>query len=175
MNEKNKFKEAKHFFEQMRTNKMNQEIFGYNLSAFLTSSRIIFQYALKEAESKDGGKSWYDNQVSSSSIIKFLKDKRDINIHREPVTTQAHHNINSVAYIHTYCTLAVTDNDKKTISQINIGIPSEQVPQSKTMVDVIYKFKDWFGSEDVISLCEKYLEQIEIFIINGISNKFITG
>jgi hypothetical protein len=175
MNENKKFNEAKHFFEQMKTYKMNRDIFEHNLSAFLTSSRTVFQYALKDAENKDGGKFWYDKQVSSSSIIKFLKDNRDINIHSEPITTQAHHSVNSVVHLHTYGTATVTDKNGKVVSQTNFGIPPEQAPKNKTTVDVIYKFKDWSGSENVISLCEQYLKEIESFISDGISRSFITG
>lgn len=175
MNENKKFNEAKHFFEQMIGNKMNRDIFEHNLSAFLTSSRTVFQYALKEAESKNGGKSWYDTQVSSSSTIKFLKDKRDLNIHSEPVTTQAHHSVSSVVYLHTYGTATVTDKDGKVVSQTNFGVHPEKAPKNKTTVDVIYKFKEWSGREDVISLCEQYLKEIEVFIHDGITNSFITG
>ncbi len=175
MNENKKFNEAKHFFEQMKSNKINRAIFEHNLSAFLTSSRTVFQYALKEAESKDGGKDWYDNHVSSSSTIRFLKNKRDLNIHSEPVTTQAHHSVKSVFNLHTYGTASVTDKDGNVVSQTNFGVPPEQVPKNKTTVDIIYKFKDWDGNEDVISLCEMYIREIEGFIGEGIRKSIITG
>lgn len=175
MNENKKYIEAEHFFEQMKTNKMNCDIFEHNLSAFLTSSRTVFQYILKEAEKKDGGKTWYTNKISSSYIIKFLRDKRNLNIHTEPVTPQAHHSVESVVHIHTYGTATVYDKDDKVVSQSKFGVPPEQAPKNETKVDVVYKFKDWTGTEDVISLCTLYLREIESFIKEGINNNFITG
>jgi hypothetical protein len=89
MKENIKYNEALHFYEQMKLNKMNPSVFEYNLSAFLTSARTVFQYAREESQAINGGQKWYDQIVSFSPIIRFLKDKRDNNIHTEPVDPQS--------------------------------------------------------------------------------------
>jgi hypothetical protein len=175
MNEKKKYNEAKYFLEQIKINKMNRDVFEANLSAFLTSSRTIFQYALKEATNKDGGKTWYENKVSTGTIIKYLKEKRDLNIHVEPVTSQAHYSVESTLQIHVSAIATVTDKDGKVVSQTQIGTPRENSPNNETIVDVIYIFQDWPGSEDIISLCGLYLLEIEAFIKDGINQNFIAG
>ena len=64
----------------------NRDNFTHNLSAFLASSRSVLQYTLLEAEKTNGGQKWYESYMLTSSILKFFKDKRDINIHTKPVS-----------------------------------------------------------------------------------------
>jgi len=92
MYEKTKLGEAKYFYSQMSANFNDSEKFTYDLSAFLSSARSVLQYALEEAKSKNGGQVWYDRRVSASNILSFFKDKRNLNIHYEPVHPIRHVN-----------------------------------------------------------------------------------
>jgi hypothetical protein len=66
------------------------EAFQYELSAFLSAARSVLQYALEEAKQKPNGQRWYEAQVSGNAVLKFFKDKRDLNIHAESVRPSRH-------------------------------------------------------------------------------------
>lgn len=55
MHELFKIRESQHFYEQMKENINDPEKFTFSLSAFLSGSRSVMQYALDEAQSKAGG------------------------------------------------------------------------------------------------------------------------
>ena len=80
MFEKEKIEEAKYFYDEMIKKHKDRKIFCFNLSAFLSASRSILQYALEEAKTKNNGQNWFDNHIHSNPIFRFFKDKRDINI-----------------------------------------------------------------------------------------------
>ena len=92
MHERKKLEETRYFYSKMNDSLNQREEFCYNLSAFLSSARSALQYALKECSSK-GKQQWYDSQIKSSPVLTFFKDKRDINIHTEPIQPQTNHNL----------------------------------------------------------------------------------
>lgn len=175
MKERIKYREAIHFYEQMKVHKKDQDTFKHNLSAFLTSSRTVFQYALKESHHSLQGKIWYDRNVSSSPIIRFLKDKRDDNIHTEPVDPQSILSLTFNLNIKTGVTFTKIDKDGKVVSQPLIEKSPELKPQNRSSSDVIYRFKEWTGPEDIITLCGLYLVEIDGFISDGVAKNFISG
>ena len=85
MHEQTKLAEARYFHSRMLAELNDRERFTYNLSAFLSSARSVLQYALEEAKNKKGGQQWHDKQKIRSSVLSFFQDKRNINIHIEPV------------------------------------------------------------------------------------------
>jgi hypothetical protein len=89
VNEHAKIKEAQYFLSLLPELKNDRDKFIHNLSAFLTAGRSALQYAREEAEGKRKGLRWYDRHVASSKIIRFLKEKRDLNIHVNPVSPNA--------------------------------------------------------------------------------------
>ena len=93
MHEKKKLEEAKYFYSKMIEEQENRKNFEYNLSALLSSTRSILQYALCEAKEKPMGEHWYNTCISSIHILEFFKEKRDINIHEEPIQPIAHSKI----------------------------------------------------------------------------------
>jgi hypothetical protein len=173
MNENKKLDEAKYFLEIMKSQKKKRKDFENNLSAFLTSSRSVFQYAQKECKTISGGQTWYDKKVNSNQVIKFLKDKRDLNIHSEPLKTQAEHFIESTATIYVSGTATVTDKDGNIISQSEFGQKAPKINSNITKASIIYRFNDWSGKEEIITLCELYIEEIEKFLDEGKKLKFI--
>src|SRR5437773_2013534 len=90
MRELQKIGEANYFLGRMIEESHAYPGFPYNVSAFLTASRSALQYMLKEAEQKAGGQRWYEGCINSDPALPFLRDKRDINIHEEPVRTNLH-------------------------------------------------------------------------------------
>jgi hypothetical protein len=77
----------------------NSKSFSYELSAFLSSARSVLIYGLEEVKLKSGGQQWYDNQISTSKILNFFRDKRNINIHEQPITLKKQVNLTVTDYI----------------------------------------------------------------------------
>ena len=155
MHEQEKLSEAKHFLQRMEASLDDPTAFLYALSAFLSAARSVLQYAYEEARTKTSGKQWYEAHVSGNPVLKFFKDKRDINIHTEPIRPLGEITV-SLTEGMTYPTQA-----------------NSQEGGSGTRIR--YVFRDWRGSEDIIDLSHQYVEAIEIFVKAGLSNGVISG
>jgi|GEM_PF-4071432 len=142
MHEQDKIEEARYFISMMRVTQADYKKTVFNLSAATTAARSALQYALKEAEARDklNGRSWYDSATKADNTIKFFKDKRDLNIHEEPITS-----------------------NKDVI--VHVG----EVPVATHH----YWFPDWQGQEDVITLCERYLDAVSALVADGKSQAFL--
>jgi len=166
MHERKKFREAEYFYSKMIEEQERREKFTYSLSAFLSSARSVLQYTLKEAKTKSGGGQWYDNLILTSPVLKFFKDKRDINIHTEPIQPLAHYKSEFSVNIHLSASVSVTvmDKDGNIKEQYSSGEP-EPIPKDLEIPEVMeikYKFDDWVGSEDVLTLCKMYIQELDL-------------
>jgi hypothetical protein len=181
MHETKKLKEAKHFYSRMVEEQKDRDHFMYELSAFLSAGRTVLQYARDEAKTKADGQKWYDSLVSHSPVLKFFKEKRDVNIHIEPVNTQAEHRLAMGGSIFPSGLLSMVafDKDGNVIDQRRSEEPEkshqEEVKDSPTVYELKYRFDDWTGNEDVLTLCQTYIQELEILIKDGVSKGFITG
>jgi DNA-binding winged helix-turn-helix (wHTH) protein len=91
MYEESKISEAEHFLQEViRSAPRNPTVARFNVSAFLSAARSALQSALEEVRQKQGGQSWYDAAVNVDPVVRFLKDRRDINIHERPVPMRTH-------------------------------------------------------------------------------------
>jgi hypothetical protein len=177
--EKRKLAEARYFYSLMGQELNNREKFTFNLSAFLSAARSVLQYALEGAKTKKGGQQWYDNHITTSSVLSFFKDKRDLNIHFEPITPIQHTDLvahNNV--ILTEAVLVVVDGSNKTLYPSSPGVPKPQSEARETEPPTVgktyYRFSDWQGREDIFTLSEKYLDELQRVIEDGIRNGFLT-
>jgi hypothetical protein len=179
MHEREKIKEAKYFYNKMLEEQGNKDNFRHNLSAFLSSARSVLQYALEVAKTKQGGNQWYGNRISAGYIIKFLKDKRDINIHAEPIQPQAHHKLTITHTLHLSDSLSITVTDKngniKSQYHSDEPEPKPKEPETPIVLETRYKFADWSGNEDIPTLCQIYVQELEDVVEDGIRKGFITG
>jgi hypothetical protein len=176
VNEHAKIKEAQYFLSLLPELKNDRDKFIHNLSAFLTAGRSALQYAREEAEGKRKGLRWYDRHVASSKIIRFLKEKRDLNIHVNPVSPNARLtvHIKDVASFSASLLIATIREDgtikKEELSPVSWSSPSK----SEVTATQEYFFPDWAGDGDVIALCEMYLKEIETIIADGVKRGFLT-
>jgi hypothetical protein len=179
VNEKEKLEEARYFYSRMQAEVNDPKAYQYNLSAFLSAARSVLQYAEKEAKNKSGGQAWYNTRISNSSILPFFKDKRDVNIHTEPVKPRKDYQVSMTATVHLSSSLSVKLKDEKgnVIDQryIKEAKPPHEPPTASTSVEVRYRFSDWSGSEDVIELSQKYLDELEDVVDDGVKRGFISG
>ena len=179
MHERKKLREAEYFYSRMIEEQENRDNFTHNLSAFLSPARSVLQYTYTEAKTKSGGQQWYGNHISASSILKFFRDKRDINIHTEPIHPLAEYKLTLTETIHLSASVSVTVTDKDgNIKQQDSS--DEPEPKSKgaappAVLEIRYKFDDWAGNEDILTLCQMYIQELEDVIKDGIHKGFITG
>jgi len=83
-----KFNEAAYFYDAMLAVRTNVKLFPYYLSAFLASLRSVTDYIAKQATEHDELRAWWTDtleKMRTDSLLKFLKGKRDTNIHQEPL------------------------------------------------------------------------------------------
>lgn len=180
MRESEKIIEAQYFYSQMLKEACGRDSFSFNLSAFLSAGRSVLQYACKEARGKKNGQGWYDSQLNRNTVVKFFKDKRDINIHAEPVSVQANVSIGFSETLQFSASLSVVVRDSRGNIRENRSEPSPTPPASPPaaaeppIIKTRYVFDDWKGNEDIPSLCKRYLDELEIIVADGRANGFLT-
>ncbi len=172
MIERDKLEEAKYFYDRMLEVQMNREFFTYNLSAFLSASRSILQYAYNKIKNDSDKKQWYNNWISKSPVLKFFREKRNINIHEMPITPSKYYEVTLKETIYVSDSVIISSGDKKISSQNNKSLPSKKDDHTPN-VKIMYKFSDWSGDEDVLTLCRIYLQELEKFIDEGIKKGFL--
>lgn len=164
---KDKFEEAKHFLSIMNKEKESETPVRFNFSAFLTSSRCVFQYGLEIFKSLDHER-LYKQWINDHSIAKFFKDKRDINIHEKPVSPNLQINVKG------YETIGITEsivivlkdtNGNIKDSYQNKGPKINDLPTKQTTTTFSYFLENWLGPEDLFEACQLYLDEIQEFIV----------
>jgi hypothetical protein len=176
MHEQAKIIEGEYFLSRMIDEKNNPDAFGFNLSAFLTATRSVFQYAFEEVKGKKGGQNWYDSQVSLHPTAKFFRNKRNLNIHVKPVKLKKNVTIKIVETLNVSGAvyIEIRNPNGKVVGRGE----SEERPRQRAQTvppETSYKyfFQDWRGSEDVIELCQKYLVETKEFFKDGVDKGFL--
>jgi hypothetical protein len=179
VNEDHKIEEAQYFLNQLFDQQLEIREFSFVLSAFLTASRSVLQYSLKEADKKSGGKIWWDNEVKKYEVVKYLKEKRNISVHAEPVIPGKTININIEEQLGVgdFCSLEIINPDGTIVPDAPQENAEQQYTPNITRTSsssfVTYHFSDWPGSESVAELCAEYLEQVRKIIDTGRALGFI--
>jgi hypothetical protein len=167
MHEEPKIAEADYFLNGIAGSADDPNATRYQASAFLTAARSALQYAREEAMTRAGGQQWYDNAVVRDPVVKFLKDHRDINVHERPLPMRTHTIIEVGAAVLTFqSTLAATIIRRATGEQehrvLKDPVSSSAPPMPVSLQPVAdgnrsyaYEFKDWPGSEDLLTLCRR--------------------
>jgi hypothetical protein len=177
MNEEHKLSEARYFYDRMLSETDNREAFRNDLSAFISAARSVLQYAREEAKTKLNGLSWYDAQVSTSSVLSFFKDQRDINIHVQPFQVSQHTSMEITDTIHMTESIHIKMfNEKGELigESSSEPAPAAQRPAIPAVVTNKFTFSDWTGSEDVPQLCKAYLNELRRIVTDGQNKGFLT-
>lgn len=175
MHERYKISEAKFFLGRMEESVEDREAFRFYLSAFLSAARSVLQYAMKESREK-GSQRWYDEVVSRNDVLSYFKDKRDVNIHEEPVNPLRHITmvISSGVFVFSAAS-EVSFNDKPIeMKRSEEKPPPPKPPESGPKNTVRYCFNDWTGPEDVIGLSHRYIEALESFVQRGLDERILS-
>jgi hypothetical protein len=178
VHEQEKLNEARYFLRRMEASLNDPEAFQYELSAFLSSARSVLQYALEEAKQKPNGQRWYHAQVSGNAVLKFFKDKRDLNIHAKPVRPSRHVAVAITEHINISESIRIEiqrEDGTTEIREHKDKAPAPEPQESTAEVKIRYVFVDWGGPEDVIDLSKQYLAALENFVKSGRSSGIISG
>lgn len=177
MHEQAKLNEAAYFYSRMLSETDNRENLLFDLSAFLSAARSVLQYSLKEATTKPGGQRWYDGQITASRVLSFFKDKRDVNVHVQPIQVNQHTSIELTDVIRVSETVHIQKFDEtgKLIGE-SFSEPPEQLPPREIPPKVSHQFTfpDWHGNEDVLQLCDSYLKELHRVVTDGQNKAFLT-
>ena len=177
MHEQNKIKEAQYFYSLMNTEFDDREKFIYNLSAFITAARTVLQYVFKEAKEKPGGERWYKKLFSDSKVLGFFRDMRNINIHDEPIKPSQHITavITGKVGISSLLSMIHFDSKGNILGQYSSDTkkPMPKENDIPTEIKTRYKFSDWIGDEDVMSLSQTYLIELQSMVDNGKTRGFL--
>jgi hypothetical protein len=177
MHEQAKIEEARHFLRQLSIVVNERGIFNYTLSGFLSAARSALQYTHKEAKPKTDGQAWYDGQISAHPLVKFFKCKRNVNIHEKPISPPAKITVGAKNNVSLSESVSVTIfRADGTTETRHSASPSRSSPQDEPEASVTYDyfFEDWSGNEDVITLCQRYLREVEIIVADGVTKKLLT-
>ncbi len=190
MHEGEKIKEAGYFLTLLHAKQNEPNEFPHLLSAFLAAARSVTQYALKEADTTpkssppSPGKQWYDQQISSPtySVLAFLRDERNKDIHAKPVSPRKVISIEVVMTLHMSSSIDYrvnyVDSEGKPV-EISKLIETEESPTPKNVyvpapASYRYEFHDWNGTEDVLTLCDSCYNQLCAFVKDGQQKGFLT-
>lgn len=179
MREQSKIAEARYFLRQLHALIGEREPFNYNLSAFLSAARSALQFACKEVRESDklGGQAWYDGKVAAKPLVKFLKDKRDVSIHESPVTPSAEIEATVTSRLFLSDSVSVTVHRKEGVTDMAVSKPDLPQPPPREVPSSLkfkYVFEDWPGTEDVIALCETYVNDIQEIVSDGQAKGYLT-
>jgi hypothetical protein len=170
MNELEKIREAEYFLGRMTAKREIREAFRFNLSAFLSASRSVLQYALEAARQQPGGQAWYDGHMATSKIVMFFRDKRDVNIHVEPVALRADIGVQAIERIGLTesVTIEIFEDGRLVGRHESTPAPLEPAPADEpAAISTVYKFGDWVGVEDVFQLSRQYLNELKAMVVDG--------
>jgi hypothetical protein len=174
-------REAEYFFSRMLDSERDRSAFGYNVSAFLTAARSVLQFALEEAKSRPNGQAWYDKQVTGTQIVGFFKDRRDFNIHREPLNMRKdiQVNIEEGFRLHASAGAVLVRAGEEIpaeapVASITQEVQAEAPRPARVAVTETYRFSEWNGPEDIKALCRQYLSELEKIILDGQKQGFLT-
>jgi hypothetical protein len=179
MHERSKLQEAEYFLQRMSSVASQPYAFQHELSAFMTASRSVLQYAHKETSKNPSAQSWYDGAVRVDPVLRYFKDKRDTSIHSEPVRPETQVSVKLSATLQPSSSLHLIKRDssgrmveERTVT--SAALPAPQGP-SQPHISYVHRFPDWTGPEDVLMLGERYLTSLKSFVDGGVAGGFIAG
>jgi len=180
MKEQEKLGEAKYFYQQMLAEQSNQTHFKYNLSAFISAARSVLEYAAEEINSRrnrsarEAMKAWYREKVAKDGILYFIGGERIRNFHHFPVNPRV-----NITLQPDDCIFGSTVGHIHLNGQVQAGTPLPQAVVREKLKPPPplpkYKFIGWPGMEDVPTLCRKCLDELELFIKEGMPLGYISG
>ena len=165
-----KMEEARYFLSCMKSDLINVSHFKFNLSAFLSAARSVTLIIQKELSPVPGFSDWYSrkqNKFETDKLMKFFNKKRVLLIHEEPVRPRKEVHIAYKDSIHLNDKLAVFVLHADGSTEIREGgqqFSGKKTIKNKPDVKHLWFFDD-MPNQDLISLCEEYLEKLQQLVM----------
>ena len=156
---RHKLQEAEYFLSKMKQTLEDDNVFYYNLSAFLAAARTITLYMQKQyktGKSKKDRKDfdeWYcpkQLKMIADPELKYLNKARDEAIHTETIETGA-------TRIKTSSLGLTVGKDTPEAEQVN---EAESKPSAQSSPKTVGRFYPEFKNRDVIEFGEKQLAKL---------------
>jgi len=151
---RDKVKEAEYFLSKMRETFEDDDIFSYNLSAFLSAARSITWYMKKQYRHREGFNEWYCQkqiEMKTDRELKYLNEARVENVHKTPVPTgstrQGAIRIDAIVA-------------KEGVSEAKQPKKGEYKSPEQRNQRTVRRFFPKFKDIDVIEFCEKQLKKL---------------
>lgn len=175
-----KLEEAKFFYQKMEfalqkfEDESSMTKFLYFLDAFLAATRNVTFVFQREFKHNTKLMEWYDKKVEewrNNKIMKLFVEMRNISLKEhtpETLTLSA----SQGGFDTSRAIIEDTANGKDIQIRIPIYGSAEKTPQNQTQlrssVVYFYKVPQWFDENpDVMYLCEKYLGELEKFVVEA--------
>jgi hypothetical protein len=186
--------EGKVFVHGGRDPKTGCHPLDVDVGNFITIGRNIFQYALEEIGTQTEFRRLYDSYLEGRPLLKYFKGLRDSEIHIGPGGHQTiisatsrfrrekkngekpfpeHEDVKSEPVVITYEMSKILVPSAELYSQYQEEGNSEFVEAIEKGIP-IYKKTEFEAETDLFKLCEKYIEEIELFLKYGLEKGFIT-
>lgn len=165
-----KLREAKYFLRKVQEHGKapGRHPFVFYLSAFVSSARSVQLYVLEDAL-KQTKKAWYDAECPKHDMFKYFKAKRDMTIHREPISVGSQLNLDIVEV-----PLSITD--EVTVEILHRDGTREVVgteptnrahtaPSDEEAITVVAAWRFTDHADEIPTLAERYITQLELFLV----------
>lgn len=160
--QRSKQKEAKFFYDKMveARNIGNYEHLKHYISAFVNAARTIQQFTHKDAE-MCGKENEYQELVRGNAVFQFFRRIRNDNIHEKLIETSriGSSSMSGRLIVNT------PETSEEQLATFQKEAKEKELAEIKT--EIHYYFEEWDGPEDVFTLAEKYLDQLDDFILDA--------
>ena len=182
MDTQQKYNEAEYFLEMMKENIEDRQKLNYNLNAFVSAARSVTFFLEKRFLTKSKFNDWYfgKEQKDKTGILKFFREKRNIVIHEKIIKPRAEisttNHFSGAGSLSIESIVRKADGAIKDYEYSESPVKSKITPKQDNTEITEYK---WFFSDcqneyrnvDVITLCEKYLNELKM-IVEEAESKF---
>lgn len=146
-----KVNESYYFLSMMKNTFKEEELFSYNLSAFISAIRSITFFMQKQYNNHDGFLKWYaiqQEEMGKDQDLNFLNDARIETIHKKPIGIKT-------GFMNTFLLhIKAIEEDGRKFYMMD-GDPNK----NKTSVITKRTFAEY--DAEIIDFSEKQLEKLE--------------
>ena len=115
--------------------------------------------------------------MAARKILTFFKDKRDVNIHVEPVPFRADIAVHASEQVRLSESLTIEIFEGGRLVGRHESPPEQSEPESAdepATISTVYTFCDWVGGEDVFQLSRQYLNELKAIAVAGMKRGYLT-
>ncbi len=165
-NAREKMGEATYFLDRMKETAADADAFKYNLSAFLSAARSVWNHLRAEHARTPGFKTWAEKKwqdFDADARMKFFIDKRREAVHIRPVSPAAQVKVEVHEVLHMTDAVIVQKMDKegKVIEERRSVSPPASPPAEPRLPRIEWRWHfDELPDIDVVTASEEQLRKL---------------